>query len=171
MDAIAMGCLTALIASRYHLSRAVLWTLGSVGAALLIFNLGFSIRAYAWGLGRNGLDMTMLGIGTCMLIIAAAQTQWQSPRFLAPLLILGQRSYEVYLTHLFVVLGLFRLFVDANKPMRAVPLLFALCILFAGVLGMLVARGYSELLNRWLRNRWGDGPRRLGSVVELQASR
>jgi peptidoglycan/LPS O-acetylase OafA/YrhL len=166
MDAIALGCLTALIASRYRLSRAVLWTLGSVGAAFLIFNLGFSIRANAWGLGRNGLDMTMLGVGTCMLITAAAQTHWQSPKLLAPLLILGQRSYEVYLTHLFVALSLFRLFVDANKPMRAVPLLFAVCILFAGVLGTLVARGYSEPLNRWLRNRWGDGPRRLGSVVE-----
>jgi hypothetical protein len=47
-----------------------------------------------------------------------------------------------------------------------VPGLFVVTILFAGALGFLVARFYSEPMNRYLRNRWGDGPNRLGSVVE-----
>jgi len=64
------------------------------------------------------------------------------------------------------VLGLFDLFIAANKPMKAVPALFILVILLAGVLGELVARAYSEPINRWLRKRWGDGPKRLGSVIE-----
>ena len=50
--------------------------------------------------------------------------------------------------------------------MMAVPILFAVVIVLAALLGMLVARGYSEPVNRWLRNRWGDGPGHLGSVVE-----
>jgi peptidoglycan/LPS O-acetylase OafA/YrhL len=165
MDAIALGCLTALVIARRNLSRTALWIFGITGAILLIFSLGFSIRAYAWGLGRNGLNMTVLAIGTCMLIAVFAQTRWQAPRVFAPLLRLGQRSYEVYLTHVFVVLGFFSLFLAAGKPMKYVPLLFLVVILIAGLLGELVARGYSEPMNRWLRQRWGDGPNRLGSVT------
>jgi peptidoglycan/LPS O-acetylase OafA/YrhL len=166
MDAIALGCLTALFVARHRLSRTTLWAVGSLGTALLVFSLGFSIRAYIWGLGRNGLNMTILAAGTCMVITAVAQAQWQAPRILTPLLKLGQRSYEVYLTHVFVVLGLFNLFVATGKPMKAVPALFIAVILLAGALGELVARGYSEPINRWLRKRWGDGPKRLGSVIE-----
>jgi peptidoglycan/LPS O-acetylase OafA/YrhL len=166
MDAIALGCLTALFVARRRLSRRILWTVGSLGVALLVFSLGFSIRAYVWGFGRDGLNMTILAAGTCMVIMAAAQTQWHAPRILKPLLKLGQRSYEVYLTHVFVVLGFFSIFVAAGKPMKAVPVLFLAVIVFAGVLGELVARSYSEPMNRWLRKRWGDGPKRLGSVIE-----
>ncbi len=102
MDAIALGCLTALFVARRRLSRPSLLTMGSVGTALLIFSLGFSLRGYSWGLGGNGLNMTILALGTCMVIVAAAQTHWRSPRILTPFLILGQRSYEIYLTHMFV---------------------------------------------------------------------
>ncbi len=165
MDAIALGCLTALFNARRNLSRLVLWLFGITGTILLTFSLGFSIRAYAWGLGRNGLNMTVLAIGTCMLIAVFAQTHWQAPRALTPLLRLGQRSYEVYLTHVFVVLGFFSLFLAAGKPMRFVPVLFIVVILIAGLLGELVASGYSEPMNRRLRQRWGDGPGRLGSVT------
>src|SRR6185437_12414575 len=71
MDAIALGCLTALLLANRHLSRFALWALGSLGSTLLIFSLCFSIRAYGWGLGRNGLNMTILAAGTCMIIAVA----------------------------------------------------------------------------------------------------
>ncbi|HEY2645916.1 MAG TPA: acyltransferase [Candidatus Acidoferrales bacterium] len=167
MDAIALGCLTALVVARRRYTRSVLLTLGSAGAVLMIFILCFSIRANSWGLGRTGLDMTILAIGTCMVITAAAQTEWRSPRLLAPFLVLGQRSYEVYLTHMFVVFGLFHFFLLAGKPMWAVPILFVAVILIAAILGEIVARFYSEPMNRQLRKRWGDGPEKLGSVVEV----
>jgi peptidoglycan/LPS O-acetylase OafA/YrhL len=170
MDAIALGCLTALLVSRIRFSRLQLWMLGSVGGAVLVFSLGFSITAYRWGLGRNGLNMTILAVGTCMLIAVAAQTQWRSPRILHPLVRLGQRSYEIYLTHIFVLLGLFALFVDMGKPMRAVPALFLFVILIAGLLGEAVARLFSDPMNRLLRKRFGDGSDRLGSVVKAESS-
>ena len=101
-----------------------------------------------------------------MIVIAASQTRWTSPRFVSPMLNLGQRSYEVYLTHMFVVFALFQLFVEAGKPMKAVPALFITAIVLSGLFGALVARFYSEPINRALRKRFGDGPGRLGSVVE-----
>src|SRR5579864_4360702 len=66
MDAIASGCLTALLVARTRFSRPVLWTLGGAGVAIMVFILGFSLQAYQWGLGRYGLDMTTLAMGTCM---------------------------------------------------------------------------------------------------------
>ena len=167
MDAIALGCLTAFYVTRSRPSRSVRLTMGTLGGALLMFSLGFSMQAYAWGLGRNGLNMTILALGTCLVISVAAQTNWRSPRVFKPLLVLGQRSYEVYLTHMFAVFALFHLFVLVGKPMRMVAALFVTVILFAGVLGELVARFYSEPMNRWLRERWREGPEVIGSMIEV----
>ena len=147
MDAIALGCLTAIAQSWKRLPHRAL-AIG--GLAILIFSLCFSLEAYKL-LGRSGLDMTLLGIGTCMVIAADAQTQWRSPRILLPLASLGQRSYEVYLTHMFVVFVFFDLFVNAGKPMRGVPILFIAVILIAALLGYLVARFYSEPMNKRIR--------------------
>ncbi len=166
MDAIALGCLTALLVQRRRFSRGVLFTMAGCGIAVLTLCLGFSLRVAAWGITRNGLDMTLIALGTCMVIIAAAQTKWRSPSILLPILSLGRRSYEVYLTHVFIVLGFFHLFLVAGKPMRAVPALFVSTVIVAALLGELVARFYSEPMNRWLRERWGEGPERLGSVVD-----
>ncbi len=112
MDAIALGCLTALIASRTRFSHPALRILAGSGIAILTFVLGFSNRIYSTVIGRSGLEMTILAVGTCMVIVSAAQTQWKSPRILSPVLSLGRNSYEVYLLHMFVVFPLFNLFVE-----------------------------------------------------------
>jgi peptidoglycan/LPS O-acetylase OafA/YrhL len=171
MDAIALGCLTALFLSRRRLSSAALWGLGITGALLLVFSLGFSKQADAWGFGRNGIDMTILAIGACMLITVAAQTKWQTSWVFEPLLTLGRRSYEIYLTHMFVVFALFYWFIAAGKPLGKVPALFAAVIVLSALLGAAIARLYSEPLNRLLRKHWGDSPERLGSVVEKHEER
>jgi len=80
-----------------------------VGIASLVLILGFASEPFLRRLDRAGLEETILAIGTCLVIIACAQTEWKSPRFLLPLLRLGQYSYEVYLTHMFVVFTLFSL--------------------------------------------------------------
>ncbi|WP_035347693.1 acyltransferase family protein [Edaphobacter aggregans] len=166
MDAIAMGCLTAIALGSTKLSKRWIAVCAALGSGLLIFILCFSIKANARGLGRNGLDMSVLAVGTCLVIATAAQSGWRSPRVLGPLLALGQLSYEIYLTHMFVVLGLFAVFVRAGKPMRGVPLLFAAVIVCAGVVGWILARLYAEPMNLWLRKRDSDGPTKLGVAVE-----
>ena len=155
MDAIALGCLAAMLLAGRHLSRRALIALVALGSGLLVFSLCFSIRANIWGLGRNGLNMSILAIGTCLLIAAAAQSAWQAPRLLAPLLIAGQRSYEIYLTHMFVVLAFFAVFVRAGSHLRAVPWLFFAVLTVAVGLGWLVAVLYTEPMNRLLRRRSG----------------
>jgi peptidoglycan/LPS O-acetylase OafA/YrhL len=110
--------------------------------------------------------MTVIALGTCMVIIAAAQTQWKGPRLLAPLLRLGQCSYEVYLTHMFVVFALFAVFLKCGNPIWSVPLLFVATVIVAAGVGDIVARFFSEPLNRMIRERWSDGRRQLGSVSD-----
>jgi peptidoglycan/LPS O-acetylase OafA/YrhL len=165
MDAIALGCLTALMVARIQPVRRTLRILGGLGIASLIFILGFSLRSEAWGLVDSGLNMTLVALGTCLIITAAAGTDWRSPRIAVPLLSLGRYSYEIYLTHMFVVFALYDAFVSVGSPLRAVPALFVGVIVAAGLLGGLVARCYSEPMNRRLRNRWGEGSERLGSVI------
>ena len=142
MDAIAWGCLTALLVSRIPFSRAALW-----------------------GLGRAGIDMTILPIGTCMIMIAAAQTDWTAPHLMRPLLAMGERSYEIYLTHMFVVFAFFELFLQAEKPLAGVPLLFIAVLLVSVLAGMLTARLFSEPMNRRLRKVFGQDSNRLASVI------
>jgi len=156
MEGIALGCLTALMVSRIRFSRAALWALGGGGAAIVACSLIFSWQAYVGWPGRTGLNMTILGVGTCMFIAATAQTRWRSPRVLAPLLKIGQYSYEVYLTHMFVVFGFFGLFLTAGARMRLVPVLFVATILVAGLLGAAVSVLYSEPMNRFLRRAPGS---------------
>ena len=135
-----------------------------LGSALLIFMLCFSRRAYAWGLGTTGLDMTVAGRSEPAWSSSPHRSRSGERReYSVRCLDLGQRSYEVYLTHMFVVLALFGLFVKLGKPMPGVPVLFVATVVLAAILGDGVARCYSEPMNRWLRRRWKDGPERLGS--------
>jgi peptidoglycan/LPS O-acetylase OafA/YrhL len=156
MDGIALGCLTALIVSRIRFSRRWILILGAGGAIVVALSLVFSWQAYRDWLGRTGLNMTVLALGTCMFIAATAQTQWQGPRWLRPLMKIGQYSYEVYLTHMFVVFGFFGLFLDLGSRMQLVPALFVITIFVSGVLGAFVAHFYSEPMNQLLRVRSGS---------------
>lgn len=153
MDGIALGCMTALLAANRHYSARACRTLTAIGTGLVLLCLCCSTEAWKHAAERSGLYMTILGLGTCMLIVPAAQTRWRAPRPLRPLAWIGEHSYEIYLTHMFVVFALFDWFMAAGKPMVAVPALFIATILVAALLGGLVAWYYSEPLNGRIRNR------------------
>ena len=154
MDSIAMGCLSALLISGRLLSRRTLIAMTSAGTLLVSFCVLFSAQARSLGLVKTGLDMTVLSIGTCMLIAASAQAESSASRLFFPLLRLGQYSYEIYLTHMFVVFALFDLFLRVGRPMSLVIPFFLGTVLFSAALGSVVARFYSEPLNARLRRRW-----------------
>jgi peptidoglycan/LPS O-acetylase OafA/YrhL len=165
MDAIALGCLSAMVLANKTISRGWMYVCGLAGSALLLFSLCFSTRAYMWGLGRNGLNFTVLAIGVCLVIAAASQSQWRAPRVFSPLLFLGQKSYEIYLTHMFAVMALFAAFVRFGKPLRGVPILFLGTICVAGLLGWAVSAFYAEPLNRLIRRRSRTDKATLGAAV------
>ena len=185
MDAIALGCLTAMLLATTSLPQRTRWTCVAAGFALVLLILCFPAATARLGLVRSGLDMTLLAAGTCMLIAVAAQpkrsatkrsatkrsatnptaTAWTAPWLLRPVIWLGQRSYEVYLSHMFVVLGVFALYVALGKPLRAVAGLFLTVILLSGLLGWLIARFGSEPMNRLLRRRFAGATDHLGPLT------
>jgi peptidoglycan/LPS O-acetylase OafA/YrhL len=154
MDSIALGCLTALLVARREFSSRARKIQVTIGASLMIFILCFSNLADSAGLGRAGLDMSVIAVATCLLIAAATQSRWKAPRLLAPLLHLGQHSYEIYLTHMFVVFALVSVFQHIGSPLLAVVPLFIVVTIVAALLGQVVARFYSEPLNAAIRIRW-----------------
>lgn len=170
MDAIALGCLTALFLAGRQLSRRLVRVLAACGITLLVFCLCFDALVEKFRLEKLGLDMTLVAVGACMVIAASAVSRWQVPRWLDFLLGYGRRSYEIYLTHMFIVIGCFAVFDALGKPLFLVPAIFLVIIAFAGALGEGVARFYSEPANQWLRSRFGDGPAKLGSVVQDKSS-
>ena len=165
MDAIALGCATAILLRGKQLSRQQTHLCGWFGAALLIFSLCFSLQAYRWHLGRNGLNMSILALGAALLLVASTASQWKAPAFSTPLRILGQRSYEIYLTHMFAVMALFALFLHRGAPLYAVPVLFAASILCAGLLGWAVGKLFAEPTNRKLRHHWHLNASALGAAL------
>ena len=152
MDAIALGCLTALLLAKWRIAPRASLPLGLGGICAVVFILGFAADDDV--LARLGLDMTVLAVGTCLIIAATAHPSRVGAVVLEPLRWLGRRSYEVYLTHMFVVMGFFYWFVAGGRPGAAVTLLFFAVVVFSGILGEIVARYFSDPLNRMLRHHW-----------------
>jgi peptidoglycan/LPS O-acetylase OafA/YrhL len=72
----------------------------------------------------------------------------------APLRWFGRNSYEVYLTHMLVLAPLFA---AAGQAPDLAPLWFLGLLLLSGLAGAIVARLWSEPLNRAIRARFA-GP-------------
>jgi peptidoglycan/LPS O-acetylase OafA/YrhL len=67
---------------------------------------------------------------------------------------IGHHSYETYLFHMIVVLGLMNVLVRTRATSHVLPVWFAAMLLLSLGLGEIVARRYSEPLNRRLRARF-----------------
>jgi peptidoglycan/LPS O-acetylase OafA/YrhL len=67
MDAIELGCLTAILVVRgLRLSRPVFWTTGGAGVGLMAFVFAHPFWVHSIGYRRNELDMTIIGVGACL---------------------------------------------------------------------------------------------------------
>lgn len=146
MDAIAMGCLTALaVHAGWRLSR--LWEF--IGYSALFCIAVWPSWPIMRSIGRAGLDGSILAIGACLVMAATVGRGFTGGRWTAWLRWLGRHSYEIYLTHEFVVLTA----TDAYQAWPVGPLSawFLFVVVLSAALGYAVARWFSEPLNRILR--------------------
>ena len=155
LDAILLGCLAAIVAKKVNLSRQALLALAVTGTVFISLILFFRTITRELHLGQTGLNVTILSIGTAMALI------WQQKRFTEArqktyrltgwIRFLGRNSYEVYLTHMFVVYVLVNGYNALNLSGEWAWGLYVSVIVVSGLLGELVARWYSNPANLTIR--------------------
>jgi peptidoglycan/LPS O-acetylase OafA/YrhL len=148
-DCIATGC-AAAIASRVWTPsaiqrRIVHW----VGVLLLVQVSVYSIIP-GLRLGRMGIDVTVLALGAA-LVLWALDSNAPKLAGTAPLAWFGRNSYEIYLTHGFVIVWGAQAFQAVGSSANMIPFWHAALIGASGLLGWATAKYFSEPFNRRLR--------------------
>lgn len=168
MDAIALGCLAALLTNRLR-GRVFLapWLSSSfkaLGAVLLFWIALWPAWPLMRFIGAWGLDGTVLALGACCVMVPAVLSGEEGSRWTAPVRWFGRNSYEVYMTHEFVLMVFALATADYNKSIlslstaQSIPFWCGLMFLLSAPLGALTTRYYSEPLNRLLRPRLQPRP-------------
>ena len=155
MSGIALGCLTALLMDWLQRKNPK-WMGGKRLLAIQIAGAAVMLLIVIWPpwhlmhfLGRSGTDDTALGLGTCLVMLGSVLRGRVGRAWTAPIRWFGRHSYEIYLTHEFMVVWVTQLYVRVH---RGSPFIWiAAEVALAAVLGALVARWFSEPLNRQLR--------------------
>ncbi len=167
MNAIALGCLTALLCHRMsHAARVSRrWLYGTEALGWLLIAWIASWPSWHWlrstdhFLARHDLDDTVLPLGVCLVMLSTVLRDSGGGGMLtAPVRWFGRHSYEVYLTHEFLVILGVEAFLHWHGRH---PALWTLAITAATApLGWAVAHWFSEPMNRTLRGaRLGNAAR------------
>lgn len=153
MAAIATGVLGALIVQRWHgVSRGITWALGIFGALGLYFVM-FEGKLL-WETMHDGYMLVLTAASLCLVLASAWTTGVTLRRGLGWLRSWGRLSYEIYLTHMFVVYATVRIFKATGGDMSLGFLWYVPALVFCWLLGNLVERYVSTPAERWLRARW-----------------
>ena len=158
IDAIAIGCMTALLAHRVKIGKKLKTGLLVLGWIFIVFILLFRKTSFQWGLTKNGLYITILALGVGMVLLwmhSRYQSKKQRPYLLFSWLEeLGKHSYEIYLTHMFVVIALVNVFKALDLSQLWIGPLYLCSIIFSLLLGKYLARYFTNPINHWLRKKW-----------------
>ena len=159
MDAIAIGCIAAILSGTIRLpSRfrsALLWT----GAALAIFITMFKTFVSQIGIDRTGLDVTLLSLGLALMCVCFTQENKPGKIQWAWLRWFGRNSYEVYLTHMMVIFSVLAIVRRLDPSSHWALASYLLMIFASGAFGAFIARYFSEPLNKLLRRTRRGGRR------------
>jgi peptidoglycan/LPS O-acetylase OafA/YrhL len=155
MDGIAFGCITALLAARWRPGRAASRWLMAAGLSLVLLIVVFRPLAAASGLHEAGLGVTALEVGVASILMALSQGVGRSvlARGTGFIRMVGRSSYELYLTHMLVVLAPMPFILAWQPRGLIIPLVYLGMLVLSIALGWAVHEFYSEPLNRALRRR------------------
>lgn len=156
MSAIAVGVLTALLATNYAPSRRwlarVLVMIGIIGIGSVLF-AGVPI----WNALKDGY-MLLLVTSAASLVLGlhwqeTSQTFWRL-RGLGWLQSFGRLSYEIYLFHMFCVFAVINVARASGLSSDVGYVWYLPVIVLSWILGFGVARNFSDPLDKSLRRRF-----------------
>jgi peptidoglycan/LPS O-acetylase OafA/YrhL len=174
MDGIALGCLAGWLSERKPLSQAHGRVAMAIGAAAALFIIFFRKTAFAMGLVATGTYITVLEVGMALVLLAMGSGIGDKffSRGTWLLRAIGRCSYEIYLTHMFVVFGSFavlRALFGKAAPQAVYPVSYVIMLVLSVLLGHLVSRWFSEPANRALR-AWFAARVRVDSQVAVRVT-
>ncbi len=155
MAAIAMGVLGALVAK--HLrpkGRRAILPFYAVGICGIVAVLGFETQL--WALFANGTMLILTFSALCMILAFYWSAAMGVPARLIGmgwLCACGRLSYEIYLTHMFVVIAMLEIFRATGAGMRWGVLWYAPTIAVCWLLGWAVAKWISVPCDKAIRRR------------------
>jgi peptidoglycan/LPS O-acetylase OafA/YrhL len=154
-DLLAIGVLTALAA---HKTRE--WSIGRIafrlcrwcGISIILVTFWFTqdaLKAMVWGPEFVGLGAALYLFGSTDLVRPRQLVVFKIPQ------IFGRLSYEVYLFHLFVLVGTGHINLIAMRTATS-PVIFDKCVLVGYILALAVfsawiSRNYAEPVGRWIK--------------------
>jgi len=155
MDGIAIGCLAALFAHHLKLTKKMFFLVLLSGISFFTFILIFRKQAYDIGLSKIGLNVTLLEIGTGLILIAAQEWYKKGKRsgsfWTKPLRWFGRNSYEIYLTHSFFIIAITEVLFDVKQSNFIIGLWYALALVVSGIFGQLISSYFSEPMNKLIK--------------------
>jgi len=154
MAAIAIGVLGALLAQRWHPRRWVTHLLTLVGIAGLVAVM--ITGRWLWQLLHDSYLLVLTGAALC-LVLACSQREYRGERRplrgVGWLRSWGRLSYEIYLTHMFVVYTVVRVYKASGGDIALGFLWYLPTLPLCWLLGRAVERWLSTPCERWLRAR------------------
>ena len=156
LDCIAFGCLAAWAHVRAPQQARARWltrSLQFIGALLIGAVIAARETVGSLRLPELGLSVTLLALGTALVLWATAQQASAVPlRGSSWLCAIGERSYEIYLTHMFVVLAMVSVFRSSGLSLAWAWVFYAAATLASIALGFVVARWVGPRLTTLLRS-------------------
>ena len=131
----------------------------SIIGYLLIITIAFFRKEVALlGLTKAGLNVSILSLGTAFVLIGMQKTfktQLQKISKSQKIFgIFGENSYEIYLSHGFVVIFFTNIYKSFNLTNFFIPILYLIILIASAFLGKGIAKYFSNPINLFIRNKF-----------------
>jgi peptidoglycan/LPS O-acetylase OafA/YrhL len=152
-DGLAFGCVAAWLHARIAPSRG--WRIAALsgGSLLMLFVLICRGSVQRFGLITSGTQVTLLELGTAAVLVAFAggSAERAMSRGTGWLRQIGSMSYEIYLTHMFVLVGAMHIFRATGAGISLIWAWYIGMLVTSVLLGYVVSTYYSTPANQALR--------------------
>lgn len=159
-DAIALGCLTALLARRFTLAGK------EARIARIVAGVALAV-VYLRGIaGHEVFGFSLIAVASAVFLFASAGDAapgWTTGRLSKGVRWMGRHSYELYLFHIIVLAGMRNLYTKAELGYWVRLPWLCLFLVASFLLAALVARYVAEPANAAIRKRFAAWGPRAGS--------